>query len=119
VTDANLLAEVERLHPDVIVFDVTVPGQDGITDARQLKRASPAKLVHEDPDSVRTAYVKVWLRPKRWFPSRSVKNSRFASRPRQANKPSAIGPKWAVTLFAQLDQWFEKGAILWPWISSS
>jgi len=51
----ELLAEAERLQPDVIVLDVTMPGLDG-----QLKRAGcRAKLVfltvHEDPDDVRTA----------------------------------------------------------------
>jgi DNA-binding NarL/FixJ family response regulator len=56
----ELLAEAERLHPDVIVLDITMPGLDGIVAARQLKRAGcRAKLVfltvHEDPDYVRTA----------------------------------------------------------------
>ena len=56
----ELLAEAERLHPDVIVLDITMPGLDGIEAARQLKRAGGrAKLVfltvHEDPDYVRTA----------------------------------------------------------------
>ena len=55
-----LLAEAERLHPDVIVLDITMPDLDGIEAARQLKRAGcRAKLVfltvHEDPDYVRTA----------------------------------------------------------------
>jgi len=55
-----LLAEADRLHPDVIVLDITMPDLDGIEAARQLKRAGRrAKLVfltvHEDPDYVRTA----------------------------------------------------------------
>ena len=55
-----LLAEAERLHPDVIVLDITMPALDGIEAARQLKRAEcRAKLVfltvHEDLDYVRTA----------------------------------------------------------------
>jgi DNA-binding NarL/FixJ family response regulator len=60
VDGRELLAEAERLDPDVIVLAVTVPGLDGIEAARQLKRAGcRAKLVfltvHEDPDYVRTA----------------------------------------------------------------
>ena len=54
----ELLAEAERLHPDVIVLDITMPGLDGIEAARQLQRAGcRAKLVfltvHEDLDYVR------------------------------------------------------------------
>src|SRR5208282_4944194 len=49
----ELLAEAERLHPDVIVLDITMLDLDGIEAARQLKRAGcRAKLVfltvHED-----------------------------------------------------------------------
>jgi CheY-like chemotaxis protein len=32
-----LLAETERLHPDVIVLDITMPRLDGIEAARQLR----------------------------------------------------------------------------------
>jgi len=50
-----LLAEAERLHPDVIVLDITMPRFDGIEAARQLRRSRrPARLVfltvHEDTD---------------------------------------------------------------------
>lgn len=56
----TLLAEAERLHPDVIVLDITMPDLHGIEAARQLKSAEcRAKLVfltvHEDADYVRTA----------------------------------------------------------------
>ena len=34
-----LLAEAERLHPDVIVLDITMPRLDGIEAARQLRRS--------------------------------------------------------------------------------
>ena len=56
----ELLAEAERLHPDVIVLDITMPRLDGIEAARQLSRfRQPARLVfltvHEDADYVRAA----------------------------------------------------------------
>jgi DNA-binding NarL/FixJ family response regulator len=56
----ELLAEAERLHPDVIVLDITMPGFDGIEAARQLRRSErPACLVfltvHEDADYARAA----------------------------------------------------------------
>ena len=56
----ELLAEAERLHPDVIVLDITMPQLDGIEAARQLQRSQrPARLVfltvHEDADYARAA----------------------------------------------------------------
>jgi len=56
----ELLAEAERLHPDVIVLDITMPRLDGIEAARQLPRSHrPARLVflavHEDADFARAA----------------------------------------------------------------
>jgi DNA-binding NarL/FixJ family response regulator len=56
----DLLAEAERLHPDVIVLDITMPRLDGIEAARQLLRFDqPARLVfltvHEDADYARAA----------------------------------------------------------------
>jgi DNA-binding NarL/FixJ family response regulator len=56
----ELLAEAERLHPDVIVLDISMPRLDGIEAARQLLRAErPARLVfltvHEDADYARAA----------------------------------------------------------------
>jgi DNA-binding NarL/FixJ family response regulator len=55
-----LLAEAERLHPDVIVLDITMPRLDGIQAAAQLLRSPhPARLVfltvHEDADFARAA----------------------------------------------------------------
>jgi CheY-like chemotaxis protein len=42
----ELLAEAERLHPDLIVLDITMPRLDGIEAARQLRRSHrPARLV--------------------------------------------------------------------------
>jgi DNA-binding NarL/FixJ family response regulator len=57
---SELLAEAERLHPDVVVLDITMPGLDGIEAARQLRRSRrPARLVfltvHEDADYARAA----------------------------------------------------------------
>ena len=56
----ELLAEAERLHPDVIVLDITMPRLDGIEAARQLRRSHQlARLVfltvHEDADYARAA----------------------------------------------------------------
>jgi DNA-binding NarL/FixJ family response regulator len=55
-----LLAEAERLNPDVIVLDITMPQLDGIEAARQLGRSHrPARLVfltvHEDADFAQAA----------------------------------------------------------------
>jgi DNA-binding NarL/FixJ family response regulator len=56
----ELLAEAERLRPDVIVLDITMPRLDGIEAARQLRSShQPARLVfltiHEDADYARAA----------------------------------------------------------------
>ncbi len=56
----ELLAEAERLHPDVIVLDITMPRLDGIEAARQLRRAHRSVrlvflTVHEDADFARAA----------------------------------------------------------------
>jgi CheY-like chemotaxis protein len=57
----ELLAEAERLHPDVIVPDITMPRFDGIEAAHQLRRSQrPARLVfltvQEDADYARAAF---------------------------------------------------------------
>jgi DNA-binding NarL/FixJ family response regulator len=55
----ELLAEAERLHPDVIVLDITMPLLNGIEAARQLRRSHrPARLVflvHKDADFAQAA----------------------------------------------------------------
>jgi DNA-binding NarL/FixJ family response regulator len=55
-----LLAEAERLNPDVIVLDITMPRLDGIEAARRLRRSRhPARLVfltiHERREFARAA----------------------------------------------------------------
>jgi DNA-binding NarL/FixJ family response regulator len=56
----ELLVQAERLDPDIIVLDITMPQFDGIEAARQLRRSPrPARLifltVHEDADYARAA----------------------------------------------------------------
>jgi DNA-binding NarL/FixJ family response regulator len=56
----ELLADAERLHPDVIVLDITMPLLNGIEAARQLRRSHrPARLVfltvHKDADFAQAA----------------------------------------------------------------
>jgi len=56
----ELLADAERLHPDVIVLDISMPGLNGIEAARRLRSShNPARLVfltvHEDREFARAA----------------------------------------------------------------
>ena len=56
----SALTEVERLHPDVLVLDVSMPGISGIETARRLKKSmSNVKViflsVHENCDYIREA----------------------------------------------------------------
>ena len=56
-----LLAAAERLHPEVIVLDISMPLLNGLDAARQLAKVSPtSKLVfvtmHADPAYVRQAF---------------------------------------------------------------
>ena len=56
----ELLEATERLHPDVLVVDISMPVLSGIEAAQQLKKSgTKAKIVfltvHEDPDFVQAA----------------------------------------------------------------
>lgn len=57
----ELEAAVAKLQPEIIVLDITLPGNSGIELARRLKAArGTAKIVfltvHADPDYVRAAF---------------------------------------------------------------
>ena len=59
---AGLSAAIERHRPDVVVLDISMPGANGFTLARELLRAgSSAKVVfltvHSDPDYVHAAFA--------------------------------------------------------------
>jgi DNA-binding NarL/FixJ family response regulator len=41
----ELTAEVDRLHPDLVLLDVRMPGEDGATAASHLHRAHPELAV--------------------------------------------------------------------------
>ncbi len=57
----TLLTEAQRLKPDIILLDISMPNLNGIDAARQLTRLAPsAKLIfvtqHSDPDFVTEAF---------------------------------------------------------------
>ena len=54
----ELLAEAERLHPDVIVLDITMPRLDGIEAARQMRSSQrPADYARAALDAGGLGYV--------------------------------------------------------------
>ncbi len=59
---ATLLEQCKKLHPDVIVLDISMPGMNGVEVARQLKPLSPKSktLVLTIHDS--TAYLRQMLK---------------------------------------------------------
>ena len=57
-----LLAAADRLNPDIVVLDITMPGINGIDAAREIQRSHPGiKIVfltiHEDADYARAAFA--------------------------------------------------------------
>ena len=59
---AGIEAALDRLHPELVVLDITLPGESGFDVARRLKAAHcPAGLVfltvHEDEDFAREAFA--------------------------------------------------------------
>lgn len=63
VSDGNeVLAAAQRCQPDVVLMDLSLPGQDGISATRQLKQHVPDVPViilsmFADEDTVRAAFV--------------------------------------------------------------
>lgn len=56
----RLQAAIEALHPDIVVLDITLPGQSGIALAKRIKSSGAATRVvfltgHCDADYVRSA----------------------------------------------------------------
>jgi DNA-binding NarL/FixJ family response regulator len=56
----ELLAAVNRLEPEVVVLDITMPEMNGLEAAQELRRSHPGirlvfLTVHEDVDYVRAA----------------------------------------------------------------
>lgn len=56
----SLLAANERLQPDIVLLDISMPQLNGFDAAQQLRRASPnARIIfvtmHDDPDYVQAA----------------------------------------------------------------
>ena len=54
-------AAISEHHPDILVLDITLPGQSGIQVAAQLRRAGDeTKIIfltmHNDPDYARAAF---------------------------------------------------------------
>jgi DNA-binding NarL/FixJ family response regulator len=57
----KLLAAADRLHPDIVVLDITMPRMNGIEAARELRRTHPEirlvfLTVHDDPDYATAAF---------------------------------------------------------------
>ncbi|MHA6203343.1 response regulator [Dyella soli] len=55
-----LIKAARRLHPDVVVTDISMPGMDGMQAAREILREFPGLpvifiTVHDDPSLVRAA----------------------------------------------------------------
>ena len=41
----NVVAEVERLEPDLVLLDISLPGKDGLTLARELRERRPSQRI--------------------------------------------------------------------------
>jgi DNA-binding NarL/FixJ family response regulator len=63
VGDARaLLKEMDRLAPDLVVLDISMPGMSGLEAACEIRRSHPRTrivflTVHEDPDFAQAAFA--------------------------------------------------------------
>ncbi len=43
--EQNLLPEIERIHPDLVVLDITLPGRDGLELCKEIRKSSDTPII--------------------------------------------------------------------------
>ncbi|PKM78790.1 MAG: DNA-binding response regulator [Firmicutes bacterium HGW-Firmicutes-15] len=43
--EQNLLPEIERIHPDLVVMDITLPGRDGLELCKEIRKSSDTPII--------------------------------------------------------------------------
>jgi CheY-like chemotaxis protein len=96
VSEANdgwqALEKSERLHPDIVVLDYSMPGLDGLNTARELRRTSPEIplvlfSVDDSPwlrDMARRNGVAAVFSKLQWGELRDFVSNRLINRPHAA-----------------------------------